>query len=484
MLEDTSWIQITCSTILCFVFYQVLCVVLPPPNFPKNIPTIPFYVSFLSSYTSLDQGEIYEQYLKSKLEKHGAVKIYFASRWNILVTRPEYLLEVFKHEDIYAKSGNQKKIPNSVLALYTGDNIISAHGEVWKTYREILSPNIQFPELKYMQENTEKFIQILHNKVATEGSSLSITSLLQNYALQNIGQSVLGVDFGTLENQLSHLHKNIIYVKLQIFRPFFLNFPTFDSLPIPSRQKAKKEVIKFKKYFANLLEDNRDRNSKNATNSLLNALNTGRINKQQFMDNAIITMIAGHENPLLLMLSLFYVLSKHPDLQDRIRDELQRVDDAGSSPLLLATIYETLRLFPPLGQIINRRTTQPVILGKDIKIPKGVYVGYNNFGTGRDSSSWGKDASQFVPGRWGNSIDEINHNFLQAKREATLPAFHGRKRACLGEKFALIEVKCLIAETVLNFRILKDPEWKERLTPAGPVCPMMLKVNFEPLNSI
>ena len=96
-------VKYTLIGLFSYLLYVILDIVLPPFNFPKNIPTIPFYVSFLGAYTNLDQRDIYNLYLREKLEKYGAVKIYFASRWNILITRPEYLLEMFRNEDVYSK---------------------------------------------------------------------------------------------------------------------------------------------------------------------------------------------------------------------------------------------------------------------------------------------------------------------------------------------------------------------------------------------
>jgi hypothetical protein len=58
----------------------------PPRHFPRNIPTIPFYYALLPLYFDVDQAENYRRYLKEPLAKYGAVKIFFASQWNILVS--------------------------------------------------------------------------------------------------------------------------------------------------------------------------------------------------------------------------------------------------------------------------------------------------------------------------------------------------------------------------------------------------------------
>lgn len=465
--------------IFTYLLYLILDIVFPPFNFPKNIPTIPFYVAFLGAYTNMDQKDIYNIYLREKLEKYGAVKIFFASRWNILITRPEYLLEMFRNEDVYTKQGNHLKIPGSVMATYTGDNIISAHGELWKLYREVIAKSIQFPDFNPITKNTKFLLEIIDNMIDSKNGQeiIPITDLFQKYSLANVTESILGVNFKVLEGEKSMMHEKIKYVKLQIFKPFFLNFPYFDNFPIPSRLKARKEVNNFRNWYGQSIIDMHDPQLPNsAATKLVDGLMHEKLTEKQFLDNAIIIMIAGHENPLLLMLSLMFVTAKYPKIQEAIRTE---ADPA--KPYLHSVIYETLRMYPPLGMIVNRYTTRATKLG-NIVIPKGVYCGYNNFGTGRDRNVWGPDADEFRPERWGkNNIEDINRNYANAKRSAELPAFHGRKRACLGEKYALFEVKDLLTNILGHYKISLDASWKEKITPAGPISPLGLKIKFEKL---
>ena len=102
---------------------------IPPSGFPKNIPTIPFYVTLLSLVKDVDQTKLYGEYFEQPLAGSGAVKTWWGSRWSILVERAEYLRELIKHVDVYTKSGNYAKNPHSVIGEYMPEDIITTHGE-------------------------------------------------------------------------------------------------------------------------------------------------------------------------------------------------------------------------------------------------------------------------------------------------------------------------------------------------------------------
>jgi unspecific monooxygenase len=140
-------------------------------------------------------------------------------------------------------------------------------------------------------------------------------------------------------------------------------------------------------------------------------------------------------------------------------------------PYLTSVIYESLRLLPPISQLINRRTSQDVLLGAQIYIPKGTYVGYNCYSTNRDPTVWGSTADEFRPERWGQSSAEIVQRYRQRRARAEFVSFHGGSRACLGEKFALLEARVALFVLVSRFTWELHPEWPDRKTPvSGSAC--------------
>ncbi|KAF4542619.1 Cytochrome p450 family protein [Lasiodiplodia theobromae] len=490
--------MLSTSLFVCFVVPAGLAVLaavtflLPPRNFPKNIPTIPFWYTLLPLFRDCDQETLYREYLEEPLKKYGAVNIFFASRWNVLVQRPELLQEVFKNEDLYAKSGNQKKIPYSVIADYTGDNVISAHGADWRLYRSVVAPGLQRDfDTEPVVRNANLLASLFaEQQKKSARAGVLVLPLLQRLSLENVAQSLLGTHFGTLESPQAPMHQMQMTVKREIFKPLFLNFPFLDRFPIPSRQRARQLVDEFASQLCTkVLESHQHAHDEKMANAsagchLVQAYKSELLTEQQFRHNVSIILIAGHENPQLLFQSLLFLLGQHEKVQRRIREEVAAVREGGASailniPYLMAVVYETLRMYPPISQLINRCTTAPTVLGGNIALPAGAYVGYNGYSTGHDKAFWGEDADEFKPERWGATMEEINTTFRTANRKCGFIAFHGGKRACLGQKFAMLEARLTVAVLVERLTWRLDPTWRKRMTPAGPLSPMLLRLFFE-----
>ncbi|KAF1832322.1 Dit2 protein [Decorospora gaudefroyi] len=474
----------------------------PPRNFPKNIPTIPFYYGLLPLFKDVDQAELYRQYLKEPLAKYGAVKLFFGGQWNILVTKPAYIAEMFKHEDTYAKSGNQVKIPHSVLAEYTGENIISAHGEKWKLYQSVIKPALQADQDSERIWKNSRILRamFLDTSKNASGNGIPIYGPLHRYALANLSEVLYTSSFETLQHTDAPLHMIQMKIKPIIFQPIFMNFPFLDYLPLKIRKLGRVLSRQFRSTLRTAIAKGHthhvcnENDKRNVACRLLGSHREGIFSDKDLDDNLVSTFLAGHENPQLALMSLMYLLGTHTEVQEAVRKEVATLFPANASadhepdyadlhdlPLLTSVLYESLRMFPPISQLINRRTTAPVVLGDKIPVPAGVYMGYNAYSTNRDLDFWGADADDFKPSRWGSTNDEINQLYRRANSKGSFISFHGGRRACLGQKFAMQQLRITLAELVRGCKWRVDEKWDGRMTPAGPLYPRGLKLKFEAL---
>lgn len=204
--------------------------------------------------------------------------------------------------------------------------------------------------------------------------------------------------------------------------------------------------------------------------------------------------LAGHENPQILLLSMMRMLAEHKvnlndhtwqrnadndgqsqDLQRTLRSQILALspdDQVNPSalaeiPLLTATIYETLRLYPPISQLMNRRTEEDVVLGENILLKKGTYCGYNGYTTNRDTEFWGPDSHEFRPQRWGDNAEDIQLLFRKTSSKSTFISFHGGRRTCLGIKFAMMGARVSISKLLTALEWDLDPTWPKRMTPVS-----------------
>lgn len=172
------------------------------------------------------------------------------------------------------------------------------------------------------------------------------------------------------------------------------------------------------------------------------------LDDQELRDEMITLLVAGHETSATALSWIFSRLSAHPEVLRKLRDELAALpvgppDPAAvmSLPYLDAVINETLRL-NPIVPFVWRILKEPLRLGgRDF--PAGVAVAPSIYLLHRSAKIW-PDPERFDPDR-----------FLDSKPAPWefLP-FGGGHRRCLGQAFAVYEIKMVLA-TVLQAMIVR-----------------------------
>ncbi|KAJ3278630.1 hypothetical protein HK104_002162 [Borealophlyctis nickersoniae] len=304
-----------------------------------------------------------------------------------------------------------------------------------------------------------------------------------------IGKAAFGKSFQALQNPATPISKTHTLVKSGIFRPLYLFFPILDALPIPSRQRVRRNIDRMEQVVITAARETQGTESGDRTTiveRLVDAFDRGDMTRKEFRDNLMVIFVAGHENIQQGFTSLLYLLAKHPEIQEKARAEilatpfpslcsLSSTTHLPNYPYLLQVIKETLRMYPPIPMLVNRRTTAPTILGEFV-IPPNTYVGWHAFGTHHNTSAW-NDPEHFDPGRFEKDVGSGSG----VGRFEWVPFSEG-PRKCLGIKLAMAELQTVVAALLSRYSWELPREGPEvRMTPGGLLGPRGLNLVFKKL---
>ncbi|NXM84421.1 CP4FE hydroxylase, partial [Oenanthe oenanthe] len=170
-------------------------------------------------------------------------------------------------------------------------------------------------------------------------------------------------------------------------------------------------------------------------------------------------MFEGHDTTASGLAWLLYNLAGHPEHQERCRREVQQLlagrdtadiewEDLSQLPFTTMCIKESLRLHPPVTAV-SRRCTEDVPLRDGRVIPKGVTCLISIYGTHHNPELWPEPEVVFNPLRFSpeNSKGRSPSSFIP---------FSAGPRNCIGQSFAMAEMKVVVALTLSRFVLRRD----------------------------
>ncbi|MFT5355846.1 MAG: cytochrome P450, partial [Polyangiales bacterium] len=157
-------------------------------------------------------------------------------------------------------------------------------------------------------------------------------------------------------------------------------------------------------------------------------------------DELITMLIAGHETTATALSWTMHRLTRHPDVLRRAVAEIDATGNDTTAPLpyLDAVIRESLRIHPVVPGV-GRVLEKPFTLG-GYELPPGIMIGCSIILAHTNENVW-PDAESFKPERF------LDH---RPPPDAYFP-FGGGVRRCIGEAFALFEMRVVLREILRTF---------------------------------
>ncbi|KAH7323306.1 cytochrome P450 [Rhizoctonia solani] len=199
------------------------------------------------------------------------------------------------------------------------------------------------------------------------------------------------------------------------------------------------------------------------------------IDRETLIGHMNVFIFAGHETTSTAVSRILDVLAQRPDIQVRLREELRQYFEANPDethhdallelPYLDGIVREALRLHPPVA-VISRICDEDTVLPLDfpvdtpsgkitgIPIKRGARIVMSNAFFNRNKSIWGERADEFLPERWiGSKLDEVTQPGSRLPGVySSMMTFGSGSYACIGFKFAVMEIKVMLAELITNFK--------------------------------
>ncbi len=204
-------------------------------------------------------------------------------------------------------------------------------------------------------------------------------------------------------------------------------------------------------YVTPRVEAARNRDGEDLLSALCHAEgeNGERFTDRDVVNHLIFLIMAAHDTSTSTMTAMTYFLGKHPQWQQRCREESLSLDkqtleydDVDKLSALDLVMKESMRLQPPLPGLAREAVKDTELCG--YFVPKGTMVGVGISLLHRLPSLW-SDPLSFDPGRFSDERRED-----KSHRYAYLP-FGGGVHKCIGMYFGGMEVKSVMHQMLLDY---------------------------------
>ncbi|OJD29677.1 cytochrome p450 [Diplodia corticola] len=442
----------------------------------------------------------------------------------LIPTDPQAYADILVHSPYdFAKPEKLR----TFLRRFIGDGLINTEGEEHKFQRKVITPSFSFRQIKELYPTFWSKSVELTQRIAAElpdcpeydaktGEGIvDISHWSTKVTLDIIGLAGLGRAFNSLHNHddpLVALYDEILEptTEKRILCLLYLYFPDrlLRLVPWEANRRLNLNTERLREASLKLMQEKKQKftpDGEEQNDILSGLLRTNMFNEKTLIDQLLTILAAGHESTATTFTWACYLLALHPTEQSRLRAELRAADlpptlsaSPSTTTTTTTTLDATLEALPYLNAVCNEVSrlypAVPIVARTAVRdtqvagthVPAGTMLNLVPWAVNRNPALWGADAGDFVPERWLEQTDDgrlraNNHGGAAGGNYAQMTFFHG-PRSCVGQRFSMAELRCLVAAFTGRFEwVLGMPE--EDVVPGGfvtvkPKGGMRLKVKM------
>ena len=422
-----------------------------------------------------------EEGLKHSFENSRKYK-YFHRMWmgpfipSITCYHPDILRKIIKSTSSKPRNLGVLKTTYDMGVGWLGEGLILTNGDRWNRNRRLLTHSFHFDILKKFMAVYNSCSVTLIKQIAdlsTKGSSIDLQSLIHKFTFDVILQCAFSyksnVQTETKPNKYLVTAEAIqkLWIKrvvnplkqLEFVYRLLSEGRQFYSLCNIAHAEAD-AVIDKRIHDLNLNPDNQlNIKAKDFLDTLLSARDEDGcgLSRQEIRDEVDTFMFAGHDTTASAIMWTLVSLAGHPEAQEEVHQEVKAVleghddvtwEDLSKFQYLTQVIKEALRLHSVVP-FVDRVTTEDVTFN-DYVIPRGTHTEIQIWMLHHNPHIW-EDPYMFLPGRFHPDKVALMDPFQ-------FMPFSAGARNCIGQNFAMNEIKVVIAQVIKRFVLHIDAE--------------------------
>jgi cytochrome P450 len=395
----------------------------------------------------------------SSLRWHGdIVKIYLGPLPTYFLTSPELVNRV-----LVAEAANYSKgAIFDRFRPFMGNGLVMSQGAFHLRQRRLVQPAFHHSRLASYAETMVRVTTELTDTWRA-GEVRQVDDDMQRLAITVVGETLFSTELG--KRAIAEARRAIpVVLKEGMIRA--LSPKIFERVPVlPANRRFDHAIERLRHVVLEVIAawraDGADRGDLLSMLMLARDEDTGEgMTDQQVYDEVITLLTAGSETSAVALTWFFHELAQHPDIERRVRAELDEVlagqpPTFADVPKLVYTrrvVDEVLRMYPIW--ILMRRALVDVELG-GVRMPAGTEFMLSPYSLHLDPRHY-EHPDRFDPDRW------LPARAASVPKGAYIP-FGAGARQCIGKAFAQTEITIAAATVMARWQLVPVPDKPVRL---------------------